>query len=82
MSDDDCTARVEKAESRIRMPESHYDAHTTSRLLQIQIRSLRKDEGLTWDEIGKIVSLPGYVCRVIAGETVGKRPSVDRQSGT
>lgn len=57
------------------------DAMCSARLLQIQIQDLRDDHRMTWDEIGKVVSLPGYVCKVIAGETVGRRMTPDKQSG-
>lgn len=76
----DCTALVEKAESANQMPQDEADARSTAALLRILICDLRKGDR-TWDEIGKVVSLPGYVCKVIAGETVGRRPSVDKQSG-
>lgn len=75
-----CTQAVAKAE-RAAKPSPEHDAMVTARLLQIQIRDLRDGGRMTWDEIGKAISLPGYVCKVIAGETVGRRPSVDRQSG-
>lgn len=36
------------------------------------IKALR-DEGCAWDDIGRVLDLPGYAVRVIAGEIRSKR---------
>jgi hypothetical protein len=61
--------------------QAEHDAMCSATLLRYQVCDLRKYHDLTWDEIGKAVGLPGYVCKVIAGETAGRRPTPDRQSG-
>lgn len=67
--------------SEVRSPEA---SATLLGMLVRDFGSLAREchrDGMTWKEISTTSGLPEYVCKVIAGETVGSRPSVDRQSG-
>jgi glutaredoxin-related protein len=42
------------------------------------IKALR-DEGCSWDDIGKVLDLPGFAVRIVAGEIARRRPLPEYQ---
>jgi hypothetical protein len=71
----DCTAKLDAA-GAWEYDELRHEAQ----FFRSMIRRAR-DEGESWNDLCKRTGVPTYALMVLCGETVGRRPSVDRQSG-
>ena len=71
----DCTAKLDAA-GAWEYDELRHEANVFRSMVS---RARREDE--SWNSISKRTGIPVYALMVLCGETVGRRPSVDRQSG-